>query len=106
MMWVTMGMDRNEFSGICGASSSNRLPDRTRNDVPPRLAVISLALALGLTAPGCAQVPAPRQRLVSKPNMEFSDSLVFNYQHKLLPQVEPGSAFAAGAQSTGCTSCK
>lgn len=66
----------------------------------------ALALAVALGAPGCAHVPAYQQRLVSKPNMQFSDSLVFGYQHKLVPQVEPGSAFSGGPQSSGCTSCK
>ncbi len=63
-------------------------------------------LAVLLACAGCAQVGAHQQRLVSKPNMEFSESLVFGYQHKLLPQVEPGSAFSAAAQGGGCTSCK
>ena len=44
--------------------------------------------------------------LTAKPNMEFSDSLVFNYQNKLLPQVEPGATLSGGAQSAGATCCK
>jgi hypothetical protein len=55
---------------------------------------------------GCTPIGPQQQRLVSKPGMTFADSQVFNYQHKLLPQVEPGSAFSGGAQSAGCTSCK
>jgi len=71
-----------------------------------KLAKAWLALAWLLLATGCAQVGPEQQRLVSKPNMTFSDSLVFSYQNGLIPQVEPGSAFSGGAQSSGCTSCK
>jgi hypothetical protein len=59
-----------------------------------------------VNATGCAPVGAHQQRFVSKPNMQFSDSPVFNYQHKLLSQIEPGSATSGGAQAGGCTSCK
>jgi hypothetical protein len=51
-------------------------------------------------------VAANQQRLVSKPNMVFSESAVFSYDNKLLPQLEPGSAFSGGGQCSGCTSCK
>lgn len=54
---------------------------------------------------GCARVAPQQQRLVSKPNMQFADSLVFSYQDKLLTQIEPGSAAFAGAGSAGCGSC-
>ncbi|HJN81734.1 MAG TPA: hypothetical protein QF478_03070 [Verrucomicrobiota bacterium] len=46
------------------------------------------------------------QRLVSKPNMLFSQSGVFIYQNRLIAQIEPGSATSGGAQAAGCTSCK
>ena len=55
---------------------------------------------------GCTGVEPQHQRLVSKANMEFTESVVFGYENKLAPEVEPGSAFAGGAQSSGCTSCK
>jgi hypothetical protein len=54
---------------------------------------------------GCA-VPVHQQRLVSKPSMQFSDSPVFNYQSRLLSQIEPGAAASGGAQAAGCTSCR
>ncbi len=54
---------------------------------------------------GCA-VPIQQQRLVSKPNMEFSPSPVFNYQSKLLTQTETGAAASGGAPAAGCTSCR
>ncbi len=62
----------------------------------------SICLLLG----GCANVPVHQQRLVAKPNMTFSDSLVFNYGNSLQSQIEPGSATTGGAASSGCTSCK
>lgn len=65
--------------------------------------LFSLILAL-LT--GCAGVPVHQQRLVSKPNMLFADSSVFNYYSKLLGQLEPGAGMFGGARATGCTSCK
>ena len=65
-----------------------------------------LCLALVLAGPGCQKVPVHEQGLVAKPNMVFSDSMVFNYKGKLFPQVEPGSATSGGAQAAGCTSCR
>jgi hypothetical protein len=58
-----------------------------------------------LICSGCASVGPNEQRLVSKPNMVFSESTVFSYENKLLPQLEPGSA-VSGSQTSGCTSCK
>ena len=71
----------------------------------------SLLAALGgwsllLLCPGCTAVGPQQQRLVSKPNMVFSESPVFTYTDKLLPQTEPGSATTGGLQASGCTSCK
>lgn len=54
---------------------------------------------------GCVHVTPLQQRLVSKPNMQFSDSVVFNYQDRLLTQFESGSASAVGGQSGECGSC-
>jgi hypothetical protein len=73
---------------------------------PPKLLALTLVLFASVSLPGCARVGAHQQRLVSKPNMTFSDSVVFGYDQKLVPQVEPGSAFSAGAQASGCTSCR
>ncbi|MBL9127559.1 MAG: hypothetical protein JNL97_07930 [Verrucomicrobiales bacterium] len=72
----------------------------------PTFAITSLlALALCGVVPGCA-VPVHRQRLVSKPPMQFSESVVFDYQSRLLPQVESGISASGGAQAAGCTSCR
>lgn len=49
----------------------------------------------------CKSVPFYAQRLLSKPNMTFSDSLTYSYQPRLTVQVEPGSASWGGAQVTG-----
>ena len=64
----------------------------------------AIAVLLPLLA-GCA-VPVHQQRLVSQPNMQFSDSPVFAYQSRLLPQVESGAAASGGGQNAGCTSCR
>ena len=64
-----------------------------------------LALSvLGVT--GCAQVGVSEQRLVSKPNMTFTDAAVFNAPPRLFPQSEPGAADSGGAASAGCSSCR
>jgi hypothetical protein len=67
---------------------------------------LGLGIVGCLLACGCAQVPVPEQRLVSKPNMTFSDSLVFNYSNPLQAQIEPASEPVGGTQSSGCTTCK
>jgi len=62
---------------------------------------------LGVLLSGCSGVGVQRQRLVSKPNMLFSDSLVYNYSSsRLLPQIETGRAASGGGQASGCTSCR
>ncbi|MDA1272629.1 MAG: hypothetical protein O2960_01065 [Verrucomicrobia bacterium] len=66
----------------------------------------SLLIALTFLLPACASVGPDRQRLVSKPNMLFSDTAAFNYQSKLLIQTESGSGFVAGGKAAGCTSCR
>lgn len=63
----------------------------------------------GLTAlflTGCVTVGVEEQRLVSKPNMQFSKSAVYSYSSKLLPQVQPGLATSGGAQPSTCTVCR
>lgn len=70
---------------------------------PFRVAILVLPL-IGVSA-GCA-VPVHQQRWVSKPSMQFAQSAVFDYQSKLLPQVESGAAASGGAQAAGCTSCR
>ncbi len=55
---------------------------------------------------GCASVGMEDQRLVAKPNMEFSRSAVYSYSSKIMPQIQPGLAVSGGAQASTCTSCR
>ncbi len=65
-----------------------------------------LMLFCGALMPaGCTHVTLQQQRLVSKPNMQFSGSAIFSYQDRLLSQFESGSASAVGGQSAECGSC-
>ena len=67
--------------------------------------LVALLVCSVLMLAGCTHVPPQQQRLVSKPNMQFSGSVVFNYQDKLLTQLESGSASFTGGQSGECGSC-
>ena len=69
------------------------------------MGMLAVAL-LGFLGTGCKAVPVMQQRLVSKPNMVFSDSPVFSYQSQVLTQIEPGAALSGGAQAAGCTACR
>lgn len=62
------------------------------------------ALMLALACGGC--VGPERQRLVSKPNMQFSRNAAFNYSSRLMSQIQPGLAATGGAQASTCTICK
>ena len=79
---------------------------RRRVPWPRAWASWATTLALAWLGVGCARVPVAAQRLVSKPNMVFGDTLVFNDARRLVAQIEPGSAFSGGAQAAGCTACK
>jgi hypothetical protein len=68
-----------------------------------RLGVLSVCGVLMLA--GCAHVTPEQQRLVSKPNMQFSDAVVFSYHDRLLTQFESSSASFIGGQSGECGSC-
>ena len=66
-------------------------------------------VAVGMVAwllSGCSVVGPERQRLVSKPNMQFSRAGVYTDSSKLLSQVQPGLATTAGAQASTCTLCR
>lgn len=54
---------------------------------------------------GCVHVAPQQQRLVSKPNMQFSGSAIFSYEDRLLSQFESGSASSVGGRSGDCGSC-
>ena len=86
-------IDREPLQSVEGSRM-----DRWRLGLPGLLCGVML-----LT--GCARVLPRHQRLVSKPNMQFSDSLVFSYQDRLLSQIESGSTSFSGGHSAGCASC-
>lgn len=74
----------------------------------PRLragAILGIALAAQLLT-GCAAVPIHEQRLVSKPNLQFSRSSIYFYDARLLLQVQPGRFSNGGAQASTCTLCR
>jgi len=80
--------------------------NKVRSRIRRSVGLLASALAAAMILPGCASVGVHQQRLVSKPNMLFTDSAVFIYSPKLLVQMEPGSAATGGAQAAGCTSCR
>ena len=55
---------------------------------------------------GCQGPRVSQQRLVSQPNMLFSDSLPLNFSSRLIPQLETGAAGSGGAANSGCTACR
>ena len=69
-----------------------------------RFVKVLLLISILLLA-GCVSVAPNQQRLVSKPNMQFSGSVVFSYHDKLLTQMESGSASFTGGQAGNCGSC-
>ena len=71
-----------------------------RRFFPPAILVVGLVLA------GCATVPPQEQRLVSKPNMQFSRSAAFDYSSRVMPAILPGLATSGGAQASTCTLCR
>jgi len=75
-----------------------------RDRAPLVLAVTGAAV---LALAGCSSPAVRQQRLVSRPNMLFSDSPAFTYNSpRLLPQLAPGFAGAGASQNSGCTSCR
>lgn len=82
---------------------------RTRAESPCRgcHSLVALLVCGALLMTGCAHVTPQQQRLVSKPNMQFYRSVMFNTQNKLLSQVESSLASSAGSPSSGgsCGSC-
>ena len=81
------------------------IKDQTCKRHPVFLLSGTLLACSVLMLTGCVHVPPQQQRLVSKPNMQFSSSAVFTYQDKLLTQFESGSASFTGGQAGDCGSC-
>ena len=65
-----------------------------------------VSLVTTVVGAGCTTVGVHEQRLVSKPNMQFSRRVVYTYSSKLMPQVQPGLETSGGAQASTCASCK
>ena len=59
-----------------------------------------------LAGAGCSTVGVHEQRLVSKPNMQFSRTAIYSYNSKIMPQIQPALAISGGAQPSSCASCK
>ena len=67
--------------------------------------IIPLLLFTIFLIGGCTHTLLQQQRLVSKPNMQFSGSAIFSYQDRLLSQFESGAASSVGGRSNDCGSC-
>jgi hypothetical protein len=63
-------------------------------------------MAVALLLAGCSSVGIHEQRLVSKPNMQFSQSTVHSYSSRIMPQLQPGLVVSGGAQPSTCTVCR
>src|SRR5881296_1182545 len=98
-------------------TSAERVPSRADNAAPvggsalrtirgPRslAARTVLVAAVTLSLTGCATVGIEHQRLVSKPNMQFSEVRAFGEPTRLASQLEPGRVVTGGAQASVCTS--
>lgn len=70
-----------------------------------RMRIIPILLTLSV-AMGCQAPSVSQQRLVSQPNMLFSDSLPLSFGSRLIPQLETGAAGSGGAANSGCTACR
>ena len=84
---------------ICGDAGP-----RARGKAAARLCLVVVSVLVLLT--GCASIGVNDQRLVSKPNMQFSKSAVYSYSSKILPQIRPGMDVSGGAQASTCTLCR
>lgn len=86
-------------TAACASSGSD--------DVRGRVLAGGFALILGAGLVGCAAPSISEQRLVSKPNMTFSESAAFAYApYRLFPQLATGATSTGGPQNSGCTSCR
>ena len=67
---------------------------------------VRLVYAASILLAGCSSPDGSQERLVSKPNMQFSRSAVYAYSSKIMPQLQPGLALSGGAQPSTCTLCR
>jgi len=107
------------FAGAGVSGTRRRSPDRryggdlkscrSRGMLSPmtrRIDFFFLLAGLGWFLSGCAAVPVQEQRLVSKPNMQFSRSTIYFYDARLLVQAQQGRFSNGGAQASTCTLCR
>ena len=71
--------------------------------VVERLLIFCIATVL---LSGCASNRVPESWLAGKPNMQFSQSAIYSYTSKMMPQFQPGLAGSGGAQPSTCTACR
>jgi len=74
-----------------------------RSRPAPNLKLFLAALALCVLS-GCVGVE--KQRLVSKPNMQFSRTSIYSDSSKIMPLIQPGLVKTGGAQPSTCTLCR
>lgn len=86
-------------------TSIQKIQLKAGNSYKLRIYFVAFMIISSLILVGCVHVKPHQQRLVSKPNMQFSGSVVFNYQDRLLSQFESSSASSIGGQSGSCSSC-
>jgi hypothetical protein len=55
---------------------------------------------------GCATRRMQDELLVTRPNMQFSRTVIYSYTSKIMPQIQPGLAVSGGAQASSCTMCR
>ena len=92
----------------CGAGRATSLGALSLASCGPRTLLERTVLVANtlLFMTGCATVGVEQQRLVSKPNMQFSEVRAFGDPTRIASQLEPGRVVTGGAQSSVCTSCR
>lgn len=79
---------------------------RKHRQTPNRSIRLIFFAAGGLLLSGCTTIPAYQQSYLSKPNMQFEDTIVYNTEPRFQGSYEPGSPTASGAGATGCAACR
>lgn len=81
-------------------------PSKETVQILPRMKGMLFLMAVALALTGCTTVEIQEQRLVSKPSMQFSQSTVYSYSSRIMPQLQPGLVVSGGAQPSTCTVCR
>jgi len=72
----------------------------------PGLVWVILLLGASQLLTCCSSLIVEQQRLVSRPNMQFSEMRAFNDPTRISSQLEPGRVATGGAQASVCTTCR